>query len=60
MKARGSCMTWICMGEAAVMKAKTLKFTGAYQKRTYWSRQLKCGSGWTIMNDVLGILIPLA
>lgn len=34
LKARGSCMTWINMGQVAVMKAETLKFAGAYQKRS--------------------------
>lgn len=34
LKARVSCMTWINMGKAAVMKAETLNLTGAYQK---WS-----------------------
>jgi len=34
LKARGSCMTRINMGEAALMKDETLKFTGAYQKRS--------------------------
>lgn len=27
-------MTWINMGQVAVMKAETLKFAGAYQKRS--------------------------